>query len=404
MAEEKKIKKNTKGNKATKSTKKKENISKLENKNIKEEKVVENNTVEKDITTEKTKVQEVKSDALDNEEDKVKEFVNDIYDFNDDGRTTKSKRGIIIAFFIGLLIGLLIMLICPGRVAKLANGEEVIVEINDKKITANDLYKDMKNYYKIELLLNTVDNIILTDLYPEDNEMKKEINEMADYYISMYESYYGYTEEEFLKASNFKSREEFLDALKLDYRRTKYYEEYLKKLITDEDITDYYNNKVFGETDTKYISISKSNENAIDLANEIINKLNNGSTYNDIVTEYGERIKAENLEFVSFKNELGEEYLTTLKNLDPYTYSVNPVESSTDYKIIFKGEEKEKQKLDEIKNDIIEILSNKKKEDGTLTFKALIEMRKEGNVEFKDSSFAKMYDSYIKENTKVDGE
>ena len=38
-------------------------------------------------------------------------------------------------------------------------------------------------------------------LYPENNDMKTEVNSMADYYISMYETYYGYTEEQFLKAN-----------------------------------------------------------------------------------------------------------------------------------------------------------------------------------------------------------
>lgn len=402
MAEEKKsTKKNTKANGSKKTTSKKTTTKKSSKSNV--EKKVEKEIIKEEVKTpKKEKVKEVANDAIENEVGKVKDVVNEIYNFNDEkGKTPKCKRNYIIIFLLGILVGLLIMMFCvPGRIAKLANGEEVIVQIGDKNVTANDLYKEMKDYYSIGLLLNTVDDIILTDLYPVDNDMKKEVNEMADYYISMYESYYGYTEEEFLEANNFSTRDEFIDALNLDYRRNKYYEEYVKNSITKKEIDDYYENKVFGEVETKYISVTKDNESAYNIILDIISKLNNGSTYNDIVTEYGERIKSEDLGYVSFKSELDDVYVDTLKSLDEYTYSINPIEFDNDYKVIFKSETKEKEKLEDIENDIIDILANKKKqEDSTLTYQALINMRKENKMSILDTDFAKKYDTYIKENT-----
>ena len=61
----------------------------------------------------------------------------------------------------------------------------------------------MKNYYSVNLLLDEIDNDLLTKMYPEDEEMTKAINEDADYYVNMYNQYYGYTEEQFLKQNGF---------------------------------------------------------------------------------------------------------------------------------------------------------------------------------------------------------
>ena len=52
-------------------------------------------------------------------------------------------------------------LFTPERIAKLENGEEVIVTINGKNITANELYNDMKEEYPISILIDKM--IILKD-------------------------------------------------------------------------------------------------------------------------------------------------------------------------------------------------------------------------------------------------
>ena len=51
------------------------------------------------------------------------------------------NKSIVSAFIVGLAVGLVIMLMfMPDRIATLENGEEVIVTLGDKNITANDLY------------------------------------------------------------------------------------------------------------------------------------------------------------------------------------------------------------------------------------------------------------------------
>ncbi|MBR1376921.1 MAG: peptidylprolyl isomerase [Bacilli bacterium] len=314
---------------------------------------------------------------------------------------SNNKRNIVTAFIVGLLIGVGIMaIIVPDRIAKLENGEEIIVKINDKNITADELYTDMKEYYTVDILLDKIDNIILTKIYPEDNDMKTEINNIADYYISMYETYYGYTEEQFLEANNFKNRDEFLDAIALDYRRNKCLEDYTKSLVTENEINKYYKDSVYGDIETKYISVSGTDDTSKSLAERIINRLNNGESYDDVVEHYGDRITSEDLGYISFDNELDDVYIDSLLALENNNYTTTPVNTDDGYMIILRGESKDKPSLDDVKGKIIDILAKQKQsEDSTLIYKALIDIRKNNGLEIKDTDLSKKYNDYIKTNT-----
>ena len=310
-----------------------------------------------------------------------------------------NNRPMVISFVLGLAIGLIVMAcFIPERIAKLSNGEEVIVSINENSITANDLYKDMKEEYSMDLLLNKVDNVILTSLYPENNDMKVEVNKMADYYISMYESYYGYTEEKFLEANNFKNKEDFLKTLTLEYRRNEYYNEYLKKQITDNEIEKYYNENIFGDIETKYILVDSTKENSKELAEKIINRIKNNEKYEDIIKHYGDRITSKDLGFVTYENDLSDAFITELIKLNDGEYTKTALEENNKYYIIFRISSKDKKSLEEVKDDIInKVVENKKKENDKSYFQALIELRKSNNVKFGDTDLAKKYEEYIKQ-------
>ena len=76
----------------------------------------------------------------------------------------------------------------------------------------------------------------VTEKYPEDKDMTTEVKETAEYYYTMYEQYQGITKEEFLSQNGFTNEDASLEALKLDHRRNKYYEEYAEGLVSDKDI------------------------------------------------------------------------------------------------------------------------------------------------------------------------
>ncbi len=311
-------------------------------------------------------------------------------------------RRIAYPFLAGILITILIvLLIWPKRIAKLKNGEEAILTVNKVTYTADNLYADMKSLFGATHLINSIDKIILNEMYPETDEMKKETNESAEYYFKMYEQYYGYSESEFLSKNGFNSKSEFIESLKLDYRRNKYFDEYVKELITDKDIEKYYDKEVVGDIDTKHILVAIDEENGLkdseakELANEIIKKLNDGKKWEEVTEEYKDKITVEELGYQAFNASLETAYVKEMRNLKKDTYSTTPVLTSYGYHIIYKIDEKDKPELKDIKNEIIEALASEKKNaDANLYYKALISLRKEKGLIFKDTDLESKYEVY----------
>ena len=320
-----------------------------------------------------------------------------------------TNRKICYAFLIGVIITIIVVIIIwPKRIATLKDGTQPILTVNNTTYTADDLYNDMKDTYSINILINSLDKMILDKKYKEDNEMNDSVKKTAEYYYSMYEQYQNITKEQFLENKGFKSEKEFLEYLKLDYRRNLYYDEYVKNLINEKDIEKYYKDEVFGDVNSKHIlvSVSKddtsenekelSDEDAKKLANEIIDKLNKGTSWDDVITEYKDKITAEELGYRAFNASLDAAYLKEMKNLEVNTYSKTPILSSYGYHIVYKIDQKDKPELKNVKEDIITILAEEKKNnDNNLYQKALINLRKEAKLEFKDTDLGEKYNKYI---------
>lgn len=320
-----------------------------------------------------------------------------------------TNRKICYAFLIGVIITIIVVIIIwPKRIATLKDGTQPILTVNNTTYTADDLYNDMKDTYSINILINSLDKMILDKKYKEDNEMNDSVKKTAEYYYSMYEQYQNITKEQFLENNGFKSEKEFLEYLKLDYRRNLYYDEYVKNLINEKDIEKYYKDEVFGDVNSKHIlvSVSKddtsenekelSDEDAKKLANEIIDKLNKGTSWDDVINEYKDKITNEDLGYRAFNASLDTAYLKEMKNLEVNTYSKTPILSSYGYHIVYKIDQKDKPELKNVKEDIITILAEEKKNnDNNLYQKALINLRKEAKLEFKDTDLGEKYNKYI---------
>lgn len=368
-------------------------------KNIKEENKKEVKTTKKEIH-EEVKKEEVKAPKVKKENNfgkKATEALNKI----DDHRTG------IILFVVGFLVATLLFrcILWPDRIATLKDGTQPVATLDGKNITADDLYTSMKNYYSVKVFLNDVDKLILNEKYPDTDEMKKEIQSTADYYYQVYEQSHGYTKDKFLSEYGFASEADFLESLSLDYRRNKYYEEYAKSLVTDKEIEKYYENDVFGDVDSKHILVSIKKDSDTDgltdseakaLAEEIIGKLNNGTSWDDIITEYGDKITHEELGYQAFNASLESAYLKECKDLAVGSYSKTPVLTSYGYHIVYKIAQKDKPELNNIKDDVIEVLAKEKKNNDTnLYYKALINLREEAKLEFTDTKLKDEYNDYI---------
>ena len=344
-----------------------------------------------------------KNNSLENNEKKTK--VEKERKTFDTLKTIDDNRIPIILFIVGFLIATLLFrcILWPDRIATLKDGTQPIAEIKNGVITADDLYDSMKSYYSVKALLNEIDDMILSKKYPSNDEMESSILKTANYYFEVYEKNYGYTKDKFLSEYGFSSEKDFIDSLRLDYRRNEYYEAYVLGMITDKEIQKYYDDEVFGEVDSKHILVSTksgdmSSDDAKALANEIIGKLNKGSSWDDVIKEYKDKIIEEDLGYNAFNASLESAYLQECKKLAVNTYSKTPVLTSYGYHIVYKKAQKDKPKLEDVKDDVKNMIANQKKNaDENLYNKSLVKMREEAELKFEDTKFSEQYKEYIKD-------
>ena len=358
---------------------KKNVISKAEQK--KEEKVV------KEVKKEKKKNTNKK------EYDKLFKF----YDFIDKYRL--AIYGVIGGVLATVLV---VILIWPDRIAKLENGLEPVASIDGLTVTAEDLYEDMKEIYSVNNLLDIIDNKILEEKYPETDEMNTELNDQAENYYNMYNQYYGYSKEEFLTKSGFGSERAFIEYLRLQYRRTQYTDDYIKEQITDKEIEKYYEDKVYGDINTKHILVKVSSsatdeekKEAENLAKEIITKLNEGKSFDEVKDEYKDKITYEELGYKAYNASLESAYMEAMQKLENNSYTKEPVQTSYGYHVIYRIDQKEKPALEDVKEEIItSLVSEHKSKDTSVQYKALEKMREDAKLKFTDTVLEKKYETY----------
>lgn len=304
----------------------------------------------------------------------------------------------------GILITVLVVVIIwPDRIATLKDGTQPVAEIDGYTVTANDLYEDMKDVYSISSLLDKIDNKILEEKYPETDEMNDELKQQAESYYSAYKQYYKMDKETFLSNNGFGSEKAFLEYLRLQYRRNKYAEDYIKTLISDKEVEKYYEDKVYGDINTKHILVkvdsSASDEDkkkAEDLAKEIISKLNDGKSFDDVKEEYKDQITYEELGYKSYNANLESAYMEAMQKLENNSYSKEPVKTSYGYHVIYRIDQKEKPALEDVKEEIIDsLVSEKKSEDKNISYVALDKMREESGLKFSDTVLENKYNTYM---------
>ncbi len=313
------------------------------------------------------------------------------------------NRKIIYGFVAGLVIGLGIMIIfMPERIAELKDGTQPVASIKGKTFTADELYENMKQYYSVSLLLDNIDRKILEKKYPTTDEMLDEVKETADGYLKQYEQY-GYTQEQFLEGNGFSSYDDFVEYLSLDYRRNLYLDDAIKDELTDSEIQKYYDDEVFGDINTKHILVPTGNDgdlsddDAKKKAEEIIGKLNDGKSFDEVKDEYKDDITYEELGYKSFDANLEAAYMSEMKRLGDESYSKEPVKTSYGYHIVYRIDQKEKPELKDVKDSIVDaLLADKKADDNKLLYKKLIELREKEGLEFNDTVMKSKYGNYCK--------
>lgn len=342
-------------------------------------------------------VKEVKKEEKKNTNKKEYDKLFKFYDFIDKYRL--AIYGVIGGVLATVLV---VILIWPDRIAKLENGLEPVASIDGLTVTAEDLYEDMKEIYSVNNLLDIIDNKILEEKYPETDEMNTELNDQAENYYNMYNQYYGYSKEEFLTKSGFGSERAFIEYLRLQYRRTQYTDDYIKEQIIDKEIEKYYEDKVYGDINTKHILVKVSSsatdeekKEAENLAKEIITKLNEGKSFDEVKDEYKDKITYEELGYKAYNASLESAYMEAMQKLENNSYTKEPVQTSYGYHVIYRIDQKEKPSLEDVKEEIItSLVSEHKSEDTSVQYKALEKMREDAKLKFTDTVLEKKYETY----------
>ena len=316
------------------------------------------------------------------------------------------KKTLIVLGTVLLVFG---SLGCEKK-TELKGGEDELVTFKDSKlnISTNDLYEKLKDKYGINFLIDMIDTNILNKEY-EDSDS---INDYVDIQVNSLRNYYK-TETEFLEYINnygYKNVEELKEYFKLNYKRNLAVKDYLKTLISDDDITNYYNDKITGDIEAKHILVEvkttdsmtedekrTTKEDALKKAKEAITKLNEGKTFEEVSKEYSDDDATKNnggsMGFVNTLN-LDDVTRQELTKLEVGKYSTEPLETEYGYEIFLKVSVKDKPKLEEVKTHIIETLTNEKlTKDSKLQYKAMEYIRDKYEFSIKDEDLEIYYEN-----------
>lgn len=298
-------------------------------------------------------------------------------------------------FLLGVFIGGGIMFILwPSRVAELKDGTQVIATVAGKSYTADDLYQSLKEEKGLNTLLEEIDKVILRKEYDGiEKEAEASAKEEAEKYYELYEQNYGMSKEEFLTSNEFKEEEDFLKYLVNDFYYNKYYADYLAGLITEDDITKEYKSNYFATRKNVYFFTSQDDKELVEKVRTALKKGTKPSKieskYKDIVVNTFDEFKYSDSGYYST------DIVKNIKGLKAGSYTKVFKDESFGYVLIYCEEVTEKEKLEDVKSQIIEVLSNKlDQEDEYLYYKAVFELRRKYKLEFQDTELAKAYKTF----------
>lgn len=322
----------------------------------------------------------------------------------------------IMMIGFGLIIIMLVIISIVSNIRpKIKNGDEILFKAGGKEITANEFYNDLSSKYGKDLLINMIDNTILNKLYKTTDEMKQS----AEASITQYKSTYGNQFNDFLSYNGIASEEDFKTLLIKDAKVTKVVDKYIKNIIKEEEMKSYYEESIFGDIKASHILIKftttdKSTDDevkadqarAIVKAKEVIEKLKGGAKFADLAKEYSEDTSnASNGGDLGYFNSgtMEAPFEQAALKLSVNEYTKEPVKTSYGYHIIVKTAQKEKPTYAKSKETIIEkLVTQYKSSDTKITYKALIDMRKNNKLKIYDSKLKKAYDKYINELLNTD--
>ena len=311
--------------------------------------------------------------------------------------------------FVFALVAALMLTGC-GKIATLKNGEEVVAKMDGKSITAEDLYSELKKQGGAVTLTNMIDAFVVNKEIETDDDAKSYADSQLSSYKKSYQSY-GQDFDAALTNAGYSGEDEFKEELILEYKKDIVTENYVKDQLTDSEIEKYYDDNIFGDIEARHILISpntkddmsddekeEAEKKAKKEAENIIKKLDDGEDFAKLAKEYSddEGTASNGGKLTVTYGSVVDEFWDGVNELKDGEYSKEPVKSEYGYHIIYRIKQKAKPELKEVRDDVIDKLTEEKiNEDSTLQTKALVALRKKYNLEISDDELKKSYDNSI---------
>ncbi len=310
-----------------------------------------------------------------------------------------------------LVLVMTLMLTGCGKIATLENGEEVVAKLDGKTITAEDLYSELKKQGGAVTLTNMIDNFIVGKEIKTDDDAKSYADSQLSSYKQSYQSY-GQDFGAALKSAGYSGEDEFKEELILEYKKNIVTENYVKdEVISDKDIQKYYDDNIYGDIEARHILISpntdddmsedekeKAEEKAKKEAEDIIKKLDKGEDFAKLAKEYSddEGTAKDGGKLTVTYGAVVDEFWDATNKLKDGKYTKEPVKSEYGYHVIYRISQKEKPKLEDVKDEVIDkLVEEKMNEDSTLQTKALVALRKKYNLDITDDGLKESYDNSV---------
>ena len=334
----------------------------------------------------------------------------------------EDKKFAVACVIIVILLGVTIWLALSKQVPKTKNGNEVVASIKGYKVTADDLYAQLKEANGTDTLISLIDTYIaskeVTKLSKDDKEY---VDNIVEYYKSMAEQYYGMELDDFLvqyiKLPGVTTEDEFRSYVEKDYKKSLALIKYVGSQIDEDEIKDYYDENYSETMTVKHILIEVSDDNddedALAEAEEIIAELNKvkddedelNETFKDLAFNHSSdgTYASEGLIEDFSKKDVVEEFWDASEELEDGEFTSEPVKTQYGYHVILKVSSNSKKKYKEVKEEIVRTLAEQRlQEDPTLQITAWDELRKKYKFKINDSDIKKQYNKTVKVETTTD--
>ncbi len=322
-----------------------------------------------------------------------------------------------------LLIGACTFLLCGcGKIPTLSNGDEAVVQFKDgDKISANDLYEEIKKTYGLGTLTNMIDKYVYEK---ELKEEKDDATEYAESYLKQIRANYD-TEEDYLNALSsmygYQSEEAFKNVLYISYLQNEGIEKYVRDNITEDELKDYYENKIYPSMTISHILIApdvaddasdeekeKAENAAKDKIKDLIKELKKVDK-DQVADKFAELAKANSEDSGSKDNggSLGEinigslnsqydELVSAAAKLKDGEFSTDVITTELGYHIILKTKTGEKKSYDDSLESMKDsITTDKLNNDRSLIPEAIKFYRDKYELDIIDSDLDSQYGRYM---------